>query len=120
MSDSAGAPKLFISYRRDETSWTPPVVVDGEYVYFVDIEGSSHFVARIDHAADEPALECYAPAGGKAAVDAPLFGVTLGRLYVTGLPHEGKTAARRLIVRDDDPSFKPVNDAVSSSSRGTP
>jgi hypothetical protein len=89
-----------------EHFWTPPVVVDGDYVYFVDAENSSYYIARIDHTADDPVLEHYGP----PAEEAPHFGVTSGRLYATGLPGAGN----RVIVRDDDPDpdFKDVDGAV--------
>jgi hypothetical protein len=89
-----------------ERLWKPPVVVDGEYVYFVDDENSSYYIARIDHTADDPVLEHY----GTPAEEAPHFGVASGSLYATGLPGAGN----RVIVRDDDPDpdFKDVDGAV--------
>jgi len=89
-----------------EHLWKPPVVVDGVYVYFVDTENSSYYVARIDHTAGDPVLEHY----GAPAAEAPHFGVTSGQLYATGLPGAGN----RVIVRDDDPEpdFEDVDGAV--------
>ena len=64
-----------------------PVVVDGKYVYFLDLVGSSYWIARIDRAAAEPVLKHYR--GGEARLK-PAFGVTGGVLWVSGLP-EGAT-----------------------------
>jgi TIR domain len=91
----------------------PPVVVDDPYVYFVDRVGSSYWVARIDPSEDPLKLERYVPADGPGpAQSAPRFGVTSGRLYVSGLPQPDGTAGSRVIVRDDDPEFDPVEGAV--------
>jgi hypothetical protein len=86
-----------------------PVVVDGKYVYFLDLVGSSYWIARIDRAAAEPVLKHYR--GGEARLK-PAFGVTGGVLWVSGLPRGGSTNDKRVIIRDDDPAFKPVDDAV--------
>jgi hypothetical protein len=90
-----------------EHRWKAPVVVDGDYVYFVDHEDSSDYIARIDHTADDPVLEHY----GTPAEKKPDFGVTSGSLYASGLPGAGN----RVIVRDDDtePDFKDVEGAVT-------
>jgi hypothetical protein len=91
----------------------PPVVVDDPYVYFLDHVGSSFWVARIDPSADPLVLKRYVPADGPGpAQSAPHFGVTSGRLYVSGLPQPDGTAGNRVIVRDDDPEFPPVDGAV--------
>jgi hypothetical protein len=91
----------------------PPVVVDESYLYFVDRLGSSYWVARIDPSEDPLKLERYVPADGPGpAQSAPRFGVTSGRLYVSGLPQPDGTAGSRVIVRDDDPEFDPVEGAV--------
>jgi hypothetical protein len=89
------------------------VVVDDPYVYFLDHVGSSFWVARIDPSADPLVLKRYVPADGPGpAQSAPHFGVTSGRLYVSGLPQPDGTAGNRVIVRDDDPEFPPVDGAV--------
>lgn len=92
-----------------------PVVVDDPYVYFVDHVESSFWVARIDPSDEPPVLKRYVPADGPgSAQSAPRFGVTSGRLYVSGLPQPDGTAGSRVIVRDDDPDpdFEDVEGAV--------
>lgn len=86
-----------------------PVVVDGRYVYFLDLVGSSYWIARIDRLAAEPVLNHYS--GGEAR-SKPAFGVTGGVLWVSGLPRRDSPNDKRVIIRDEDPVFKPVNDAV--------
>jgi hypothetical protein len=86
-----------------------PVVVDREHVYFLDYFGSSYWIARIDHTAAEPVLEHYEAGDAQSK---PSFGVTGDVLWVSGLSRADIPNDQRLIVRDDDPSFKPVDDAV--------
>ena len=66
---------------------------------------------RIDLTAAEPVLEHYEAGDAQAK---PSFGVTGGVLWVSGLPRADIPNDRRLIVRDDDPSFEPVDDAVET------
>ena len=100
-------------------SFLPPLVLDGDYLYLLDeVEsgaGSSYSIARLPVRVDDPVLERYvAPDQARPPPSAPSFGVTSGQLYFTGYPRPDGADGRRVIVRDDDPDFSPVDGAVTT------
>jgi hypothetical protein len=84
----------------------PPLVLDGGYLYLVDVKGSSYSIARVRVKDKDPLAKRYRPAwGAKGPPSAPRFGVTSRGLYQSGYELPNGAPSTRMIVSDDDPRF---------------
>ena len=85
----------------------PPVVITDDYVYFVHVQRSQHFIARAHLPLSGSHIEHYvASAGDHGAEESPGFAVTADALFITKYPQPDGKLRSRVIVRVPDPTFE--------------
>jgi TIR domain len=94
------------------TRLNPPLVLDGDYVYFQERLAEGEFaIARLLRGDDNPVLERYLPADGSDPVgDVQHFGVSSRQLYYS---RRDRVPNIDVIEIDASPEFEPVEDAVA-------
>jgi hypothetical protein len=87
--------------------FTTPLVVEGEYAYFVHGHDSRYFIARTRLPLGSSEIQHYSPSGDdQGAADKPHFAVTGDTLYTTNYPQPDGKGGSQKIVRITDPPFK--------------
>jgi hypothetical protein len=87
-----------------------PLVVEGDYVYFVHQQLSQNFIARAKLPLDGPEIEHYvAREGDNGAEVAPHLAVTGDALYYTDYPQPDGKPGSDVIVRVPNPKFEPAD-----------
>jgi hypothetical protein len=88
-------------------AFIPPIVVDGDYAYFVHEQGGKDFIARAALPFDKSPIEHYVAGPEDVGADeAPHFGVTGGILYITNYPRPNGDPGSRMVLRVRNPVFE--------------
>jgi hypothetical protein len=85
----------------------PPIVVEGDHVYFAHNTGGEYFIARAKVPFDGSGIEHYAP-DAPGAEESPHFGVTGTTLYLTDYPQPNGDPGAGVIMRVRNAPFEPV------------
>jgi hypothetical protein len=88
-------------------AFQPPLVVEGNYVYFVHNQNSQDFIARTGLPLGESPIEHYVQSDNdNGAEEAPHFGVTADKLYITNYPQRNGDPGTRMVMQVRNPNFE--------------
>jgi hypothetical protein len=87
----------------------PPLVIEGDYVYFIHHQGSQDFIARARLPLSGSQIEHFVKRDDDNEFEeAPHFGVTGNTLYITNYPQSNGEPGSGTVMRVRNPEFKPA------------